>query len=317
VHRSVFWTIDTCSRYSGPMKLSHLAAAVGLTIGLGGCVEMKQLQETTSQFDKAVHTTATSELQLFHEVQAADCNDQFYREAFQVAGFGTPPLTLSQVDLTGGHCTHEELTDADLSIREKLLSTLTLYADTLQALSDAKGDVALSANEKKVAGDIKSLATQEKFNSIEKSGAAGLDAAVSAVVNVIIDRRVQKDVQSAAMAVQSGLTVIVRELQAENGGDAKGLASKYGSVTNEMTSILKLTCSHGGAECFLGIASAHAALGSVIVALPDVEKLNKTLDSLLKANASMAQPKGSGAGAEVSEFVDHAQEAASLFSASK
>jgi len=299
------------------LTTSHLFSVLSLTLWVAGCISLKPIQETASRFDKAVHTVAASELVLFREVQAADCNDQFYRDAFQVSGFGEQRLALSQIDLTGGHCIHKELTNEELAIREKLLSTLMLYADTIQALSDGKGDVALSSKEKTVAGDIKSLAQQEKFSSVEKSGVADLDAAVSAVVNLIIDRRVQKDVESAAGSMQGGLTLVVQELQAENRYDAKGLASKYGSVNNEMTAALKILCEHGGAECFLGITSAHAAIASMTVMPPDVEKLNKTLDALLKANASLAQPKEQGAVAEVSDFVDGAQQAASLFSASK
>jgi hypothetical protein len=278
---------------------------------------MTQMQQTTSQFDKAVHTTATTELALFRKVQAGDCNDQFYREAYRVAGLGPDRLDLAQMDLSGGHCTHQELTDEELAIRQKLLSTLTLYADTLQALSEGKGNLDPTAKEKALAGDIKSLATKGKFNSVEKSGAAGLDAAVSAVVHIIIDRRVYRGVESAAGAVQSELTVIIRELQAENRNDAQGLRSKYGSVNNEMISALKLACERGGAGCFFGIASAHTTLDSVIVAPPNIEELNKTLDAVLAANASLAQPKSEGAVAEVIELADRAQQVAAVFSESK
>jgi hypothetical protein len=277
---------------------------------------MTQMQQTASQFDKAVHTTATTELVLFREVQAGECNDQFYRAAYRVAGFGPDRLDLAQIDLTG-HCTHQELTDEELAIRQKLLSTLTLYADTIQTLSEGKGNLDPTAKEKALAGDIKSLATQAKFSSVEKSGAAGLDAAVLAVLHIIIDRRVHKDVESAAGAVQSELTVVIRELQAENRNDAQGLRSKYGSFNNEMISALKLACDRGGVGCFFGITSAHTALDSVIVAPPDVELLNKTLDAVLAANASLAQPKSAGAVAEVSELVDRAQQAATLFSEGK
>jgi hypothetical protein len=278
---------------------------------------MTLMQQTTSQFDKAVHTTATTELVLFREVQAGECNDQFYQQAYRVAGLGPDRIDLTQIDLTGGHCTHQELTDEELAIRQKLLSTLTLYADTIRALSEGKGNLDPTAKEKALAGDIKSLATQGKFSSVEKSGAAGLDAAVSAVVHIIIDRRVYREVESAAGAVQSELTVVIRELQAENRNDAQGLRSKYGSVNNEMISALKLACERGGVGCFFGISSARTALDSVIVAPPDIEQLNKTLDAVLTANASLAQPKSAGAVAEVSELADRAQRAATLFNESK
>jgi hypothetical protein len=311
-------TADMSVRSQGAnLKPSRFLSVLGLACSVAGCVGMTQMQHTASEFDKAVHSTATTELVLFREVQAGECNDQFYLQAYRVAGLGTDRLDPSQIDLIGGHCTHQELTDGELAIRQKLLSTLTLYADTIQALSEGKGNLDPSAKEKALAGDIKSLATQGKFSSAEKSGAAGLDAAVSAVVHVIIDRRVYKDVGSAAGAVQSELTVVIGELQAENRDDAQGLRSKYGSVNNEMVSALKLACERGGAECFFGIASAHTALNSVIVAPPDVEQLNKTLDAVLAANASLAQPKSTGAVVEVSELADRAQQAATLFSASK
>ena len=113
------------------------------------------------------------------------------------------------------------------------------------------------------------------------------------------------------------LTLVIRELQAENRNDAQGLRSKYGSVNNEMVSTLKLACERGGAGCFFGVTSAHLALDSVIVALPNIEELNKTLDAVLAANASLAQPKSEDAVAAVSELVDRAQQASALFSARK
>jgi hypothetical protein len=307
---------------SGPiagsyMKPSRLFSVPGLACWVAGCVGMTQMQQTAAQFDKAVHTTAATELTLFREVQVGECNDQFYQQAYRVAGLGADRLDLSQLDLTGGPCAHQELTDEELAIRQKLLTTLTLYADAIQTLSEGKGNLDPSAKEKALAGDIKSLATQGKFSSVEKSGAAGLDAAVSAVVHVIIDRRVHKDVGGAAGAVQSDLTLVIRELQAENSNDAQGLRSKYGSVNNEMISTLKLACERGGAGCFFGVTSAHLALDSVIVAPPNIEQLNEALDAVLAANASLAQPKSENAAAEVSELVDRAQQASALFSASK
>jgi hypothetical protein len=291
---------------------SRLFSVPALACWLAGCVGMTQMQQTASQFDKALHTTATTELVLFREVQVGECNDRFYQEAYRVAGLGANRLDLSQLDLTGSPCAHQELTDEELAIRQKLLSTLTLYADAIQTLSEGKGNLDPSPKEKALAESIKSVATQGKFSSVEKSGAAGLDAAVTAVVHVIIDRRVHKDVEGAAGAVQSDLTLVVRELQAENRNDAQGLRSKYGSVNNEMVSTLKLACERGGAGCFFGITSAHAALGSLIVAPPNIEELNKALDAVLAANASLAKPKSENAAAEVAELVDRAQQAAAL-----
>ena len=159
------------------MKPSRLFSVPGLACWVAGCVGMTQMQQTAAQFDKAVHTTAATELTLFREVQVGECNDQFYQQAYRVAGLGADRLDLSQLDLTGGPCAHQELTDEELAIRQKLLSTLTLYADAIQTLSEGKGNLDPSAKEKALAGDIKSLATQGKFSSVEKSGAAGLDAA--------------------------------------------------------------------------------------------------------------------------------------------
>lgn len=289
---------------------------MGFTCILAGCISF-QTRQTAAQFDDAVHTAAASERALFREVQAADCNDQFYREAFRVAGFGAEAPALAQLDLTGAHCTHGELTDEELAIREKLLGTLTLYADAIRALSDGQSDAELDSKEKTAAGDIKSLAAAGKFGALEKSGAAGLDAAVSAVLRVSTDRRDQRDVESAAGGVQNGLALLVQALQMENDADVKGLASKYGSVSNELYAALRLACEHGGAGCFLGIAAAHATLVAVIVAPPDAEKLNKTLDALLQANASLAQPRRAGARADVAAFAEQAQQAAALFTASK
>jgi hypothetical protein len=308
------------------MMKSHrtlLPALLIFCLSLSGCAGLTQMQDTAAKFNQSVHVATAAEMSLFHQVQAAECSRNFYAQAFD---FATAPPTdakhhyavlLSTLDLDPANCTPQELTDDQLAIRQKLTDTINLYADAVQSLTNGTSDTTLSKNSLTLAGDIKGLATQEKFNSVQGGAAAGLNAAVVTIVGMIVDHRIYKEVKAAAGAMQDPLTIIVHQLQLENLADAQGLASKAEGFANELRSSLGAARDQFGTASFLDIVQARMAYQATILTPPKVDQLNRTLDSVLKANEALARSANGGAIPEISDLVTRAQQASAVFNASK
>jgi len=278
------------------------------------------MQDTVTKFDQAAHSTATAQMSLFHQVQAAECSRDFYAQAFQFATAQkdqkSDKYPVVPLDLTPS-CTPQELTDAQLRIRQKLMDTITLYADAIQALASGTDDATLSKNSQSLAGNIQGLAKQQGFTAVTSTDAAALNAAVVTITSLILDHTKYKEVKEAASSVQPDLTIVVAQLKAENLSDAAGLASKAGSVTNDFHTALLSAREQRGPASFLDIAQAHMALPSIVAAPPDVTPLNATLDALVAANQALARASNGGALPEVSDLVSRAQQAVTLFNSSK
>jgi hypothetical protein len=305
------------------MKATRLLMGLGGIICMSGCAGLTQMQDTAAKFDQGVHTASTAELSLFNQVQAAECSRNFYTQGFDFATAlpdkktGEYPVLASTLDLRTSACVHQELTDAQLAIRQKLMETITLYADAIQTLTNGTADTNLSNNAKTLAGDIKTLGTQQKFTSVEAAGAAALNTAVITIATMIIDHSSYKHVKEAASAMQVPLSTVVNELKAENTNDAIGLSSKSDSLINEMRTGLSAARDKLGPASFLDVVSTRVTLQSLTIAPPNVAQLNETLDAVVKANDALARSTNGGAIPEISDLISRAQQASTLFNSSK
>ena len=286
------------------------------------CTPLTQMQDTAAKFDQGVHVATAAESNLFHEIQAAECTRNFYRQGFDFATAipdakhrFTPQQ--SQLDLDPAHCTPLELTSDELELRQKLLDAIGLYADAIQCLTNGSSDTALSKNSQTLAGNIKSLGAQRKFSTATADGTAALNAAVVTIVSAVVDMKGLAGVHGAARALQEPLAVVIDTLKAENTADAIGLASKADGLIDEMRTALSAARDRNGPASFLDVAAARATLQSVIVAPPRIEQLNETLDAVLKANDALAHSGNGGGIPEVSELASRAQQAVAIFNASK
>ena len=295
-----------------------------LCAALGACTGLTQMQDTASKFNQSVHVATAAEMNLFREVQAAECSRNFFAQGFTFAT--AQPIDAkhhryapgdSVLDLDPAHCTLQELTNDELAIRQKLADTINLYADSIQSLTNGNADTTLSQNSLALAGDIKGLATQEKFTSMGAGAAASLNAAVLTLVGMIVDHRIYKDVKAAAAAMQESLATIVHRLQQENLDDAKGLAGKADGLINELRTSLGAARDQYGAASFLDIVQARSAVQSATLAPAEVDQLNLTLDSVLKANDALSRSDNGGAIPEISELASRGQQASALFNGSK
>ncbi len=303
------------------MRPLQLIAILGAAVGMSACsAGLSQMQDTVTKFDQGAHSAGTAEMSLFHQVQAAECSRNFYAQAFSFATAQKDQKTNKYpavpLDLTAT-CTHRELTDAQLEIRQKLMDTITLYADAIQTLANGTDDTNLSKNSQSLGSNIQDLAKQQGFTAVTATDTAALNAAVVAITSLILDHTKYKDIKDAASSVQPGLTTVVAQLKAENLSDTEGLASKAGSVTNEFYTALLSARDQRGPASFLDVVQAHIALQSIVIASPNVAQLNDTLDALVAANEALARATNGGAIPEVSDLVSRAQQAVTLFNSSK
>jgi hypothetical protein len=302
--------------------LLNIMMGLAFAWALTGCASVSELKDNAVKFDQGVHTAAKGEMALFHQVQAAECTGKLFKQAFAFASDTRDPNTkqftvdAKGLDFMGQGCQHEELTDAELALRQKLMDTLTLYADTLQTITNGANDKELSSDSKTEAGDIKKLATEEKLSARGAEGTSALNAAVITLVTLALDHAAYQHVQEAAAAMQSSLETIAGELKAENDGDVVGLQSKADGILNEVRSALLVSREHKGALSYFDVIASETALKSILIAPPDVAKLNATLDAMVRANAALARSKG-GVIPEMTALVSSAQQASSLFSAAK
>jgi hypothetical protein len=299
-----------------------VASIAGGAAALSACAGLTQMQDTTAKFDQGVHYAGAAELSLFTQVRAAECTRDFYRNGFDFATATRDPKTKEYVpnislDLRAGACINKELTDDELAMRQKLLSTLTLYADAIQTLTNGTADKSLSDEATDLAGNIKKLGTQQKFTGTAATDIAALNAAVITLTTMILDHRSYQHVKDAAQAMKSPLSQVVEALKAENSGDAVGLASKADGLVNEIKSGLDSARDQFGAASFLEVIFAREALQSLIITAPDIKQLNDTLDAIVAANTALARSSDGGAIPEISDLTSRAQQASALFKAAK
>jgi hypothetical protein len=293
------------------------------TCALSACSTFSRFTQTqgdVSKFDQGAQAIGSSEIAFLHQVQTAECTRNFYEQGYAFATAQQDPETHSYpnspLDLAPP-CTPQELTNDELQLREKLIGAITLYADSMQALTSGTNDSGLNSNSSSLAKNIQSLASQQKFTAVSANETAGLNAAVASIAEFIIDHREYTKIKDAASNLQQPLATIVDALKSENLNDAQGLASKSATVTNDFRIAVSSSRDRRGPASFLDIAEAHRALGSILVAAPDVVRLNSALDALLSANQALASPTNAGAKPELSALVSRGQQVVSLFSSSK
>jgi hypothetical protein len=307
------------------MAAMNVRIALGIVVGaaaLCSCVGLTQMQDTATKFDQAVHAAGAAELSLFDRVRAAECSRNFFRSGFDYATATRDAKTGryasdARLDLHTQKCANQELTDDELAVRQKLVSTITLYADAIQTLTNGLSDTSLNGNAKALAGDIKALATQQKFSTGDAAAVVDLNAAIVTLATMILDHSNYNKVKAAAAAMQKPLADVVEALKAENIRDAVGLSSKADALANEVKTGVDAARDHFGAASFLDVINARQALESLTVAPPDIAQLNAALDAVVTANAALARAPNGGAIPEISDLISRAQKASVLFNASR
>jgi hypothetical protein len=281
---------------------AHLsrAGALGFLLCVLGCAGVSQIQPVATQFDQGAHSVVTSEENLFQALRTTDCNSQFYAAAVKYA---TGKAVLPPVS---GDCTPTQLSDAELAIRKGVLDAISLYADKILAVSGGT-NTALDTNAKTLAG-----ALNAKFSKADKGIAAGVEAAIIELANIVLDEQRVTDIRTAASAAAPDLATVVAELKKENADYSLAIDGNIGGVEVGLNDILR---HEHGPQAFFDAAAARSIMAGQQVNHTVTDKLNAALDALVKANAALANPAGGSAVVSVTEFSARAKDAETLYSA--
>jgi len=211
------------------MKRLQAGLAV-IVIALTGCAGLSQVQDTVAKFDQGAHAVSTSEVAFLRAAQTADCNFQFYSQAFAFASDESPTPKTSLI--TGAACVPDELTNADILVRQKLLSAVALYADQIQAVAFGGADKTLATNGQTAANDFNSfLKSPEISKATHTTLSADVEAAVVALFGMVMDAKELKDIKIAASGQSTNLASIVDLLKKENTQVATNMTAKAGTIS--------------------------------------------------------------------------------------
>ena len=307
----------------GNGAMSALMAAVALS----GCSGLTQMQDTVSKFDEATHAVASDQMTFLRQVQVADCANQFYTAALGFATKQTDSLSLA------GRCDPTILTNEQILVRQRLVDTLTIYADKIQALATSDTNKTLDRNAQSLAGKLNALAKSRGL-----SGAApvaeGVETAIVAISEMALDQRRFTDVRQAARAMQPHVTKLVGALQGENVLFAEGMASKTEQLEIQLHLALARARDDQGPRSFLDVVAARDIFRSANVLggspgaasgtaghdadadpLNAAKQVNAALDAVVNANDALANAGTGGAVAAVNDLVVRARHAKDILSA--
>lgn len=313
---------------------------------------MTQMQDTISKFDLGAHSVATGQMAFFRQVQVADCNNQFYSNAYKFSIKQTDKL-----DLTGS-CEPTILDTKQIKNRQALMDSLTLYVDKIQTFSTNDDNKTLDANSRSLATQLNELAKSHGLAS-SLSLAEGVEAAVIAISEMALDQRKFNDVRNAAKSMAPYVEKVVESLKTENNIFAIGMASKMDQVEPQLhlavlesretvVSACKDKCEHSaqinkskcsqncdysGARSLLDIIAAREVVRSInplgaspiAVAVGNedpkldprnvAKQLNASLDALVNANDALANAGTGGIVAAVNDLIARAQNANNVLTA--
>lgn len=304
-----------------------------------GCSGLTQVQDAVTKFDQGAHTVSTTQIAFLKSAQAADCNFQFYTDTFDYSVAPDPKPKMA-LDLVGA-CQSTLVNANNLQTRQALLDALTLYADQIQAVASTGSDKTLSTNAQTIAGNLNDLATKSKLLDAKgKPIAAGVEAAVVGITQMVLSATQLKDIRTSAKAQSDNLKLIVGQLKEENTQLAITMKSMAGSVANTFESIIGLVKQDGilmsdghttvvrrnNPQVYLLAVTARQMLvntpptGVGLLAAGSspqdpvtvASQLNATLDSLVSANDAIANAGTGGLIAAVSDLVARAQAAQSM-----
>lgn len=296
---------------------------VALCGAVSACSGLTQMQDTVGRFDQGAHAVAYSEMAFLRQVQAVDCAHVFYSSALSWSAKATDALDLS------GRCEPTIITNDQLAARQRLVDTITLYADKIQALATNDSNKTLDRNAQGLAGKINAI-VRDKGLSKAMPVAQDVEAAMVAIAEMALDQRRFKDVRGAARDMQPALAKVVEALQSENSLFAQGMAGKIEQLEIQLHIALSKSREFDGARSFLDVIAARDifrqanALGlspgmgvakdGKVDPLNAAVQLNGALDAILNANDALANAGTGGVIAAVNDLVARAKHAQDLLS---
>ncbi len=262
-----------------------------------------------SKFDQGAHSVSAAQIGYFNDMRTAECEAQFYGAVYAYARSETAAIDLR------GNCTPLRLTDPQMTIRQNLMNSITLYADALQALSATGDDKQLDTNAQNLAAKINGLAKSGGF-AVSGVG-ADVEAAIVGLTGMVIDNKKFTEVRDAAISQQENLSSVIDALKKENSEDAVGIDSSLSNIRDELTTILATERGQRGTAVFFDVIQSRDILLAVnpldnktgANLETAVQQLNDALDSLVAANQAIATSGNGGIIAAVNDLVVRAQQA--------
>lgn len=287
--------------------MPHLRALApfALLLPLSACSGLSQIQDSVGKFDQSAHELAVAEIGFFGDLRAADCAYQNYYRISQ-ALYSNGAVVLPP------QCQPSILSDSQMEQRRRLMDAITLYVDKMQALASDDSDKKLTDNSEKLAGELNSYAKRGGFNSLSAAGA--VEAAVTAVGEMVLDQRRFRDLKNAAAGMEPQLRQVVAALQAENTADLAGLASKAGGIEISLHTILATEQRKRGLAPLADVLAAQSIVrdSQALVYKDEASRLNAALDALVEANHAIATAGTGGVMAAVNDLVARARAARTM-----
>jgi hypothetical protein len=292
-----------------------------VTAVCAGCVGLSELQASVSRLDEATHTAATAEAGFLAAVGAADCEDQFYKQAFAYSLSGAGGFSLAH------YCNPTIIKPEEAASRKAMMDALVLYADKMAALASSASDKQLSDNSQKSALQLRRLAESGTFQLSAHSGGivAGVTAAFAAVADLVLDKQRYRDVSAAATAMQPHIEVIVAALQTENAGFAQAIAA--GDKVLEAQLRAEVASASGAANRFAALVQARqiliAASGTTLQSIGTVDwdttdlakPISDALPNIQRANAALAKGTPANVSSAAHDLIARATAARDVYSA--
>jgi hypothetical protein len=160
---------------------------------------------------------------------------------------------------------------------------------------------------KELASRLNSLAKQGGFAQLPV--AAGVEAGIIAITNLVLDQTRFSDIKPAASAMQGPLTDVVNALKTENVAFAAGINGKVAMTEGELGEALATTHRARRQMTFVDMVQARRIMESMSMTDPSkaAVELNATLVALLNANNAIATAGTGGFLAAVNDLVARAQ----------
>lgn len=302
---------------------------VVLIVGnISACAGITEIQDATVRFSQGAHAAADAEASFLSAALVVDCEDQFYSNS---AAFALGKAR--NFDLTG-RCTPRDITAAQVSTRNAMLSALALYADKMQALASSDDDKKLDSNSQDLAKSLNQTVKAAGIQLKNASLVAGVQAAFTKIAEMVLDQKKFDTTKQAASAMQDQIANIVEALKSENSSLSTAMWASMGSIEGKIKEVVGATKAAQGAlatDVFYGIMNGRNIImagnplakeafvkpngdpepGPADLAVP----VNRALDALVNANKAIATAGTGGIRAAVNDLQRRASDAQALFKA--
>jgi hypothetical protein len=310
------------------MRFQKLSLAATIMAPLCSCAGLSQIQAPVSRFSEASHSASAAEIAFLNAAITIDCEDQFYSAAGDYVRGAAMNFNIS------GSCTPRPISIAQVATRKALLDSIVLYSDKLLALASAGDDKQLGTNATSLAQNLGKLATSGGVKLSDPSLVQGVEAAFTAIAQMVLDQVKYDDAKQAAQKMQPYIQNVVAALQSENFNIGQEMAGSLGKIEIILKEIVA-TGPHQAkssriGDTFAQLVSARSILASAnpltqqnVASPSDAQagpgnpagSVNDSLAALVTGNAAIANTGSGGIYAAANDLYQRATAAKDQYTA--